>query len=403
MRTMRDRFRGRLARTTFALELLLVVGSPLAWILWVPDGYSVDLGGIVILPFMAVGMLILNKQPRNAIGWVLLAIGLIWGLADAAFTYSVFSWARDGARLPGAGVAMAVSSASWVPQIGLSGTFLLLLFPDGKPPSPRWKPWAWLSGVALVAPMIVLTFMPGPLDNPPLEDVHNPLGIESLGGLLDALAASIVLVPLSILGCAVAMIQRFRRSRGVERLQMKWLAGAAAVCAAIYLVAMALSLNHPWSTEETPFWIGVIQDTAFVSFSLIPVAMGFAVLRYRLYEIDVIINRTLVYGALSAVLAGVYAICVVVIPQALGVGGDSELVVAGSTLAVAALFQPLRRRIQGFIDRRFYRRKYDAAKAVEAFAKRLRNEVDLEAMRADLTAAVQETMQPRRVSLWLRG
>jgi hypothetical protein len=215
----------------------------------------------------------------------------------------------------------------------------------------------------------------------------------------------ITLVPASIVGCATSLVQRFRRSRGSERLQLKWLATAAAVCAVLYVAAMLVSLNQPWGTEETPFWIGVIQNAAFVSFVLIPVAIGFAILKYRLYDIDLIINRTLVYGALTAMLALVYVGGVV------GVGGRlrevtgeerNNLVVAGSTLAVAALFHPARARIQSFIDRRFYRGKYDATQTLERFATRLRDEVDLETMQAELLGVVHQTMQPSHVSLWLR-
>ena len=322
-----------------------------------------------------------------------------------AWSYAVYAWATRGAALPGVGAAMALASSSWVPGIGLMGTFLLLLFPDGRLPSRRWKPWAWFCVVALVVPWIVITFMPGPLDQPPFEHVENPLGIESLRPLLRVLLTSVVFVPLGVVGCAVGLIQRFHRSRGSERLQLKWLAMGAGVCAAIYVLAMTVSVTHGWSTEDTPFWIAVIQNAAFLSFVLIPIAIGIAVLRHRLYDIDLIINRTLVYGALTAVLAFVYVGGVV------GVGGlvrqatgqqDNSLVIAATTLVVAALFRPARARIQGFIDRRFYRRNYDAARTVEAFSARLREEVDLETMRVDLLTVVRDTMQPARASLWLR-
>jgi hypothetical protein len=214
------------------------------------------------------------------------------------------------------------------------------------------------------------------------------------------LLASIALVPIAILGCAVALIVRFRRSRGTERLQLKWLTTAAATVATIYFFAMAISFNQSWGGEDTPYWISIVQNVAFLSFVLIPLAMAFAILRYRLYDIDLIINRTLVYGALTAILGAAYVLIVTVAGTILQ---GSDIVTAVATLSVAGLFRPLRRRIQGFIDRRFYRRRYDAARTMEAFTGSLRNEVDLEAMRLELLAAVHETLRPRRVSLWLKS
>jgi hypothetical protein len=264
---------------------------------------------------------------------------------------------------------------------------MLLLFPNGQFVSSRWRLVGWIGAAGLTLTTVGTAFAPGPLEDLPL--LRNPLGVSgTTGRILDAMAGIgwLLLVVTVVLGTA-SQIVRFRRSSEVERQQLKWF-----MFATLVLVGSLV----PGVVAEAWQWAGL-------GLAALPLAIGMAVLRYRLYDIDLVINRTLVYATLSAALLGVYALCVVVIPRALRVGGDSELVVAGSTLAVAALFQPLRRRIQGFIDRRFYRRKYDAARTVEAFSSRLRNEVDLEAMRADLLAAVQDTMQPRRVSLWLRS
>ena len=242
---------------------------------------------------------------------------------------------------------------------------------------------------------------PGPIEEAVIPNVENPLGIESLRRLFSVLLASVLLVPVSVLGCAISLIQRFRRSRGRERLQLKWLAAAAGVCASIYCLAMAVSLNTQWGTEDTPLWIGIIQNVAFFCFVLIPVAVGVAILRHRLYDIERIINKTLVYGVVSAVLALGYAGAVLALQAALpGLARNSGPAVAASTLAMVALFRPLRGRVQGFVDRRFYR--YDAARTIESFGSRLRQETDLDSLRSELLGLIAETMQPASVSLWLR-
>jgi hypothetical protein len=199
---------------------------------------------------------------------------------------------------------------------------------------------------------------------------------------------------------------RYRRSRGVEREQIKWIAFAASVVGLLYLIAMVGSLTYsgPWGAAGTPLWLGLLQQAALASFTAVPIAVGLAVLRYRLYDIDVLINRALVYGSLTATLVVLYFGGIVVLQRFFVAltGEKSTLAVVASTLVIAALFNPLRRRIQSFIDRRFYRRKYDAAKTLEAFSAKLRDETDLDVLRADLVGVVRETMQPAHVSLWMR-
>ena len=199
---------------------------------------------------------------------------------------------------------------------------------------------------------------------------------------------------------------RYRHSRREEREQIKWIAFAASVVGLLYLITLVSSFTYsgPWGAPGTPLWLGLLQQAALVSFTAVPIAVGFAVLRYRLYEIDLLINRTLVYGSLTATLVAVYFGVIVVLQRVfvLLTGQQSTLAVVASTLAIAALFVPLRRRVQGFVDRRFYRRKYDARKTLEAFSAKLRDETDLEALNNDLVGVVRETMQPEHVSLWLR-
>jgi hypothetical protein len=218
--------------------------------------------------------------------------------------------------------------------------------------------------------------------------------------------AILLLLPLCMLASALSLVLRYRRSGGEEREQIKWIAFAASVVGLLYLIAMVGSLTYsgPWGAAGTPLWLGLLQQAALASFTAVPIAVGLAVLKYRLYDIDVLINRTLVYGSLTATLVVLYFGGIVVLQRFFVAltGEKSTLAVVASTLVIAALFNPLRRRIQSFIDRRFYRRKYDAAKTLEAFSKKLRDETDLDALNNELVGVVRETMQPAHVSLWLR-
>jgi hypothetical protein len=356
---------------------------------------------LIFVPFLAfpiVGALIASKHPKNPVGWICLAVGLFW--------METFL----GDSIPGSGpypvTTDALTQSLWIPPVGLLGIYLILLFPDGKLPSRRWRPLAWLSAVVMVLASLGITFSPGPLDEHP--GVHNPLGLEALGHPWVATAVFIVLLllPLCMLASALSLVLRYRRSRGEEREQIKWIGFAASVVGLLYLIAMVSSLTYsgPWGGAGTPLWLGLLQDAALASFSAVPIAVGFAVLRYRLYDIDLLINRTLVYGSLTVTLVALYFGGIVVLQRVfvLLTGQKSTLAVVASTLAIAALFVPLRRRVQGFVDRRFYRRKYDARKTLEAFSAKLRDETDLEALNGELVGVVRETMQPAHVSLWLR-
>ena len=353
---------------------------------------------VSFLAFPIVGALIASRHPKNPVGWICLAIGLFWML--------IFL----GDSIPGTGpypvTIAALTQATWIPPVGLLGIYLILLFPDGKLPSRRWRPLAWLSGVVMVLASLGITFAPGPLEGHP--GVRNPFGLEALGHPWVATAVFIVLLllPLCMVASALSLVLRYRRSRGEEREQIKWIAFAATVVGLLYLIAMVSSLTFsgPWGGAGTPLWLGLLQQAALVSFSAVPIAVGFAVLNYRLYEIDLIINRTLVYGTLTITLVVLYFGGIVVLQRIFVTltGQQSTLAVVASTLLIAALFTPLRRRIQGFIDRRFYRRKYDARRTLETFSIKLRDETDLEALNNDLVGVVRETMQPAHVSVWLR-
>jgi hypothetical protein len=352
---------------------------------------------VSFLAFPIVGALIASRHPKNPVGWICLAVGLFWMLillGDSIPGFGPYSVTID-----------ALTQAIWVPPIGLLGIYLILLFPDGKLPSRRWRPLAWLSGVVMLLASLGITFSPGPLEGHP--GVRNPFGLEGAPPwLATAGIAILLLLPLCILASALSLVLRYRRSGGEEREQIKWIAFAASVVGLLYLIAMVGSLTYsgPWGAAGTPLWLGLLQQAALVSFTAVPIAVGFAVLKYRLYDIDVLINRTLVYGSLTATLVVLYFGGIVVLQRFFVAltGEKSTLAVVASTLVIAALFNPLRRRIQSFIDRRFYRRKYDAAKTLEAFSKKLRDETDLDALNNELVGVVRETMQPAHVSLWLR-
>src|SRR5215204_4811232 len=355
---------------------------------------------LIFLSFLAfpmVGALITSRHPKNPVGWICLAVGLFWTL--------IFL----GASIPGSGpypvTIAALTQAIWIPPVGLLGIYLILLFPDGKLPSRRWRPLAWLSGVVMVLATLGITFSPGPLEGHP--GVRNPLGLESpLGWVATAGIVILLMLPMCMLASALSLVLRYRRSGGEERGQIKWIAFAASVVGLLYLITMLSSLTYsgPWGGAGTPLWLGLLQQASLVSFTAVPIAVGFAVLKYRLYDIDIIINRALVYGPLTVLLAATYFGGVVGLQYVFRTltGQGSTLAIVASTLGIAALFNPLRRLVQALVDRRFYRRKYDAAKMLEAFNSRLREETDLDALNNDLVGVVRETMQPVHVSLWLR-
>jgi len=405
-----------LAWSLAGLSVAMFVASVALWVLArsapVPSswGANLSIGGLLdFVPFLAfplVGALIASRRPHNPIGWICLTDGLLWMFLGMSDYYSFYGVAQPGSLPFPVGLA-GLNHWMWVPTVGLVGTYLLLLFPDGKLPSRRWRPLGWLSGVVIVLLSFGVMLSPEPLEN--LGGIRNPFGLEVQAWVADAGWIVLPLLPLCMLASAASLVLRYRRSRGEEREQIKWIAFAASVVGLLYLIAMVASVIFPsetWFAAGSPLWLDLLEYAALLSFTGLPIAVGFAVLKYRLYDIDVVINRTLVYGSLTATLALVY-FGGVTTTQAMfrvltGQEQQPQLAVVVSTLVIAALFNPLRRRIQSFIDRRFYRRKYDARKTVEAFSGKLRNETDLEALNNELVGVVGETMQPAHVSLWLR-
>jgi hypothetical protein len=390
-----------------ALTIMSVDGAPATrppstW------GTAGAIGGLVIfLPFLAfplVGALIASKRPQNPIGWICLTAGFLWMLIVLSDSYGTYGLANPGS-IPYPVASEALGLWLWVPPVGLLGTYLILLFPNGRLPSRRWRPLAWLSGAVIVLGSVGIALAPGSVED--LGGVRNPFGLE--GAPWVAYAAVVVpLLPVCILASAVSLVLRYRRSGGEERQQVKWIAFAASFVGLVALITVvSTQMFAPESLETAgtqPLWLELLQDVELLSLAGVPVAVGFAILRHRLYDIDVVINRTLVYGSLTAMLVAVYYGSVVILQyifRALS-GGESQFAIVASTLAIAALFNPLRRRVQAFVDRRFYRRKYDAAKTLEAFNSLLREETDLDALGEALAGVARETMQPKHVSLWLR-
>jgi hypothetical protein len=360
-------------------------------------GWEADLASWVWLGvFITMGALVAAQRPGNPIGWLLLVTGLCFinlGAAGAWGAYGIFAdpgW--PGARF-----------AAWLSDVGFTMPVLLILvvlvlFPDGRLPSPPWRVVPWLLVVLLGISVITSGFAPGPLVNWQTDagiDLPNPYGIRALPrGLIDLLnGIALAVTPLLILVCAAPLVLRFRRARGSEREQLKWL-GFGTVVAVTGLIGGFLF------SEQLGQQLGLVLILPLVA---IPVSIAVAILRHKLWDIDRILNRTLVYGLVTVMLAAVYAIGVLVVGQAVSPDGEAPgLVVAATTLAVAAVFQPLRRTIQRVVDRRFNRRRYDAARTIDEFAGRLRQQVDLSSVTRDLVGVADATVQPVSVSLWLR-
>jgi hypothetical protein len=362
-----------------ALDFLLIamnvsLNTPV-YVFW-PELTSLAVG------YSVIGAIIGSRLPNHPIGWICCAIGLIAAVDHFAGEYAVYALLAQPHTLPGGNAMLWLQGWFWMLFIGLI-VFLLLLFPTGRLPSRRWRPFAWVS-VAMISGGVIWSSIISPDVgfNAPPSPVQ--LSVLLLGGV-----------------AAASLVVGRRGARGVERQQIKWLLYVGP----LFFIAAGLHVGfyYFWLTERS--W-GLWASYLLVAVGGLsgPMAIGIAILRYRLYEIDLIINRTLVYGSLTAILVALYFVGIVVLQRVfvLLTGQKSTLAVVASTLVIAALFNPLRRRIQAFIDRRFYRRKYDARKTLEAFSAQLRDETDLEALSDDLLGVVRETMQPAHVSLWLR-
>jgi cytochrome b subunit of formate dehydrogenase len=347
---------------------------------------------MVTVGYSIVGAIVASRLPKSPIGWLFCAIALCFGVVHFSAEYATYALLSPSGSLPRGEAFAWLTSWVWVGGLSLV-VFLDLLFPNGRLPSVRWRWFARFTALALLPAAILAALSPGLITS---STLHNPLGIEGLPNVTMPVQA--FMYALIVVGVA-SMLTRLRHAGTIEQQQIKWFAYATVV---VISGVILKNIVYPTVGVKWIWWVGLILTGVGVVSS--PVAMGLAIFRYRLYEIDILINRTLVYGSLTITLIALYFGAIVVSQRVFVAltGEQSTLAVVASTLAIAALFSPLRRRIQGFVDRRFYRRKYDARKTLEDFSAQLRNEADLEALNDDLVGVVRETMQPAHVSLWLR-
>jgi hypothetical protein len=355
------------------------------------------LGNALVVIDATVGAIVASRRPENPVGWLLCLSGVAVGTSSFASQYAIYALLARPGSLPIGEVLAWIASWLLPIMIGLQVSYLLL-FPTGRLPSRRWRWLAWLTVAFILVGVITSAFSPGAYLGS-LGPIRNPLGMEGFTNVYKAVLYA--MSPLLYAAAALSLFARLRRAVGVERQQVKWFAYAAALWAVgIVLNVLTLAIDAPRWFE----WGG--QAVFILAGTTVPIAIGIAILRYRLYDIDILINRTLVYGLLTAMLVAVYfggvATTQTIFRTLTGQQEQPQLAVVVSTLLIAALFNPLRRRVQSLIDRRFYRRKYDARKILEAFSAKLRDETDLEALNDDLVGVVRETMQPEHVSLWLR-
>jgi hypothetical protein len=340
----------------------------------------------------SVGAVLASRRPRHPVGWLLLGLGLTVTASGVFDGYARYGLVVRPGSLPLARWVATYSPATLYLGFVCIG-WILLLTPTGSLPSPRWRWWARLSAAGPPAFLLALAVGPG-LVIPPYDTVIDTVTVPALAGVVDAaIAGGVVLAVAGLVAGAWSLVVRFRRATGVERQQLRWLAFAAALTVPLGMVVAIGVANDTVTGAVTSLATGGCL-------ALLPLATGAAILRFRLYDLDRIISRTLAYGLLTVLLGLGYAAVVLGFGRVLG--QDSSLVVAAATLAVAAAFQPLRRRVQALVDRHFNRRRYDAARTVEGFAVRLRDQVDLDVLNRELLAVVDRTMQPTRASLWLR-
>jgi len=349
-------------------------------------------GFTAILPTIigSIGVVIATRQPRNAIGWIFLADGLLFSAQGTGYAYAKYGLLGPHAPLPAAAYGAWMNAWFWIPAVVTLATIVLFVFPNGALPSARWRWTIWWTAIAVPIASTFMAFAPGPLDNFPLA--KNPLPVHNKT-FSEVGSAAFLSLNLMIVVAAASLVVRYRRAGTTEREQIKWLAYAGLIAAVV------LPFGDFYGSKYKPVDVLIILSILFI-----PISIGIAVTRYRLYDIDRIISRTVAYAVVSAILACVF-ILIVLAPTAL-IGSRSEApswLIATATLIVAMLFQRVRRRIQNGVDHRFNRARYDAARTIESFTARLRDEIDLDALQVEIGAVVRRTMQPSAVGVWLRG
>ena len=398
--------RVRLAWILFAAGVALWAITIVAYLTMAPEEVG-DWGGagllsnvpflLMVLSFDVVGILITTRRPGNSIGWIVLAIGLSWSLGDVVGGLASYGIDHGWA---GADVLEAVLQPLWAPPIALSAIYLILLFPDGHLPSPRWRGFAWAVGIGVAVAILAMLLVPGTFADTGHPEISNPLGIEALRAVGDVLLATLLVIPIGMVGAAVALVRRFRRSAGAERQQMKWLASSAATVALVYAVVMPLSLMQ--AAGETPGWLLALQNVSLATFALIPIAIGFAVLRYRLYDIDVVINKTIVFGVLAIFIGAVYVGVVVVLGSAIGAATTNPALSIAATALVAVLFEPVRVRVQRVANRLVYGERATPYDVLSRFSERIGGTYATEDVLPRTARVIAEGTGAERVGVWLR-
>jgi hypothetical protein len=396
-----NRMGSRSARVAWAIAIVTAAVAALGVTITLLNHARIDTDQVVgnvgfIVPIMAfavVGALIGSRRPENSVGWICMAIGLLFAVVIAGDAIS--TWGLQTGSLPRELCRwFGWITAAWVPALGLMGTQLPLRLPDGHPLTAGWGRYARLCTVAIAAVTFVMVTQP---DIDQATGLSNPTGI----GFSESLGPLVLLLPVSFLGAMASVVVRYRRSPWHERHQLRWVAFGAAIFIGSYVVSVAILTGAGVADDST---LGIALTTTIqMAYAAIPIAIGIAVLRHRLYDIDVVLNRALVYASLTATLGAAYLAVVLVLQLVLApLTEDSGLAVAASTLAVAGLFRPARSRVQSAVDRRFYRRKYDAVQALDSFSARLRDEIDLDSLSGELREVILHTMQPAHISIWLR-
>ena len=373
--------------------LFEVLGTAQASGTWEDGGLVGDLIFIVTFSlFPIVGLVLATKRPSNAIGWVMLGIGVAFGLG-AATTYGPYALEHG---MPGAAATIALSSWLWVPMIGVAGSFLLLLFPDGHLPSPRWRWFAWFAAVGMALVSVAITVDPGDLGDSGYPQLQNPFGIEAMEPVLGFIYPLLLTIPVAFLGSALSLVLRYRRAEPTERLQIRWLASAAVIIALTYAVAMVGSIADPEAG-----WLPLVQNLVIATFALIPIAIGIAVLRYRLYEIDVVVRKAVIVAAMTALFTLVYVAIVGGIGAAVGASSTPALSFAAAAV-VALLFQPALARTRRFADRVVYGKRATPYEVLSAFSDRVAETYSDEDVLPRMAHVLADAVGADRADVWLR-
>ena len=389
-----------LVRLIFGITILGIVAS--VW-LSVLDTQSqgLDLLLVTFTLFPVIGYVLATRRPDNAVSWLTLAVGAALGLSAFLSAYASYA-IHGGVGSPDlGGIAEALDQPMWIPIVAVPVTFLLLLFPEGHLPSPRWRWFAWALGVSMAITFFAILLAPGPMVESPFPELRNPLGIEALRPVLSVALISIVMLPIGVIGSLLSLVLRFRRSTGIERLQLRWLVSAAATVGILYALALVLSFDSSWGGSSTPGWLAVLQSVAVASFGLIPIAIGMSVLRYHLFDIDVVINRALLLGAMAIFITVVYVAIVVGVGALVGSQG-SPVLSAAAAATVALAFQPARRRAQRLADRLVYGQRATPYEVLSEFSERIGQSYATDELLPRMAQALAEGTGASRVDLWVR-